>query len=341
MRNATRQQYNALGQQIARVHEVDDVRQQFSIAPSVEQRWQDKIVEQSTFLPQINVITVDDMEGQNILGFAAGPVSGRTDVSVDGNERTPRNVLGMAQYGYKLAQTDSDVYLPYSTLDAWARFKDFAQRYTRYVQDRIANDRELVGWYGEQVADTTDLATYPMLQDVNKGWLQYMREKCPGNVLQEGATAGELRIGEGGDYINLDVAVNDLLQGIPLYLRKDLQVLVGDELIAQERAALFAAVGGKPTEKNAMNTALAVLGGLPWQTPSNFPGRGLVITSTKNLSIYTQGSSWRRNLKDKPEKNRTEDYNSRNEGYVVENPKAMVAWDFKNVMVKSADGSWS
>ncbi len=330
MNSQTRTAYHAFCASLARVHNGPSGAEQFTIEPSIEQRLQDAIVEQSTFLPQINVITVDEMKGQNILGSASGPVSGRTDTSGTA-ERTPRNVLGLASYSYELHQTNSDVYLRYPTMDAWARFGDLGQRYTRYVQERIANDREIIGWHGTSAADTTDLTTNTLMEDVNKGWLQFMRENKAANILTEGGTSGKIILGDGGDYANLDLAANDLLQGIPTYLRKDLVVLVGSELIANEKALLLAAVKDTPTEKNAMNTAMAVIAGMPWQTPSNFPARGLVITPLKNLSIYVQGGTWRRNLKDKPEKDRVEDYNSRNEGYVVETPEAFVGWEFGNV----------
>lgn len=104
----------------------------------------------------INVITVDELSGENILGSASGPVSGRTDTSKDGKERTPRDVLGLASYKYQLYQTNSDVFMRYATMDAWAKFPDMPERYARYVQARIANDRELIGWYGTSAAADTD-----------------------------------------------------------------------------------------------------------------------------------------------------------------------------------------
>jgi hypothetical protein len=66
-----------------------------------------------------------------------------------------------------------------------------------------------------------------------------------------------------------------------------------------------------------------------------------VITSLDNLSIYMQSGTWRRHIKDKPEKDRVEDYNSRNEGYVVETPEKLVAVEFDNVTVPQSDGSWA
>lgn len=340
MNTLSRQKYEQLKGILTKSYGVTCVTKEFSLEPSVEQRLQDKIVEQSTFLSKINVITVDEMKGQNILGYASGPASGRTDTSGE-KERLPRNLLGMDSVGYELFKTDSDVYLLYATMDAWARFTDFAERYTRYVQERIANDRELIGWHGEKAAADTDIKTYPLLQDVNKGWLQYMRENRPANILSEGDTAGKIRIGVGGDFTSIDHAVCDLKQAIPSWLRKDLVVLVGDELVGAEATRLYQAIVDDPVKKLSATQSLNLFGGLPWDTPSNFPSRGLVITSYKNLSIYVQAGSWRRHLKDKPEKNRAEDFNSRNEGYVVENPDAFVGLEFENVELPDGNGGWA
>lgn len=336
MRDQTRKLFNILCARLATGYGVANVSEQFSISPSVQQLLKDKIVEASTFLPRINILTVDELKGENILAGASGPVTGRTDTT-GAAERTPHDVLGLDKYTYELAATQSDVYMRYNTVDAWAKFKDMAERYARYVQERIASDMEIIGWNGISVAATTNLVTNPMLQDVNKGWLQYMRENKPANVLPQGDVAGKIRFGAGGDFVNLDVAVHDLLQGIPPYLRQDLVALIGTDLIAQEKSALMAAVGGKPTEKTLAQLSLTTFGGLPWKTPSNFPARGLVITSLNNLSIYQQDGSWRRQIVDNPKKDRIEDYNSRNEGYVVETPEKLVAWEFNNVKL---EGEW-
>lgn len=338
MRDLTRTQFNQLCTAMAATYGVPSVTQQFAVSPTIEQRLLDKITEQSTFLPKINTVPVDDLEGETLLGSANGPVSGRTDTAAD-KERVPRNVLGLDSYRFKLMQTNTDVYMRYATMDAWAKFPDLGDRYSNYVQRRVANDRELVGWYGTSAAPNTDLAANPLLQDVNKGWMQYMRDNKPANILAQGEAAGQIRIGKGGDWAGLDEAVNDLLQGIPLYMRSNLVALVGDELISREKAAIFAAVAGNPMEKTFMAQALTTLGGLPWETPSNFPGRGLVITSYDNLSIYMQNGSWRRKIEDNPKKDRIEDYNSRNEGYVVETPEKFVAVEPANVKLPNAAGS--
>lgn len=340
MNKITRLAFHDMEARLAKAYSVENVRETFSVEPTVEQKLQDKIVEQSTFLPHINVITVDEITGQNILGSASGPASGRVDTTVDGNERTPRDLLSLAAHSYLLSQTNTDVYMGYATMDAWAKFPDLAERYMRYVQERIANDRELIGWHGTSAAKDTDLGANPLMEDVNKGWMQYVREELIANILTTGEkAAGEIRIGVGGDFENIDHAVVELTEGIPQYLRKNLVALIGSELVGREKAVIAKAMGQTPTEKTLTSAALANFGGLPWDTPSNFPGRGLVITSLDNLSIYVQSGSWRRNIKDEPKKNRVEDYNSRNEGYVVETPEKFVAVEFSKVKLLQPDGT--
>ncbi|MGB3222536.1 MAG: phage major capsid protein, P2 family [Desulforhopalus sp.] len=341
MKEITRKLYNSMSLRIAKTYGVDSVIRPFAATPELEQRLQDKIVELDDFLQKINVITVGDKEGQNILGSASGPSSGRTDTSVEGNERSPKDLLGLDTYAYNCRQTNSDVYMRYATMDVWAKFKDLPERYARYLQQRIANDRCLIGWFGESAAVETDLVANPLMEDVNEGWLQYMRDKLPANILTEGGTVGEIRIGTDGDFLNLDHAVADLVEGIPQYLRQDLVVLIGSELMAQEKSVLYQAIAAAPTEKTLATASLSTFGGIPAATPNNFPARGLVITSYKNLSIYVQEGTWRRHMKDKPEKDRVEDFNSRNEGYVVETPEKFVGVDFKNVKLPDGIGGWA
>ncbi len=340
MRTTTRQLFSALCATLAANYGVPSVMIAFTVAPAVAQALLDKIVEQASFLPKINILSVDELVGENLLGYANATVTSRTDTSQADKERTPRNVLGLGKYGYTLLQTNADVALRYALMDAWAKFPDFQARYARYVQQRMANDMELIGWHGTSAAATTDPAVNTLLQDVNKGWMQYMRDNLPANILAEGETAGLIKIGEGGDWPNLDVAVNDLLQGIPEYMRRGLVAFIGSDLIAREKATLFAAVGSKPTEKAAMSASLTTFGGLPWETPSNFPGRGLVITSYDNISIYRQSNSLRRQIVDNPKKDQIEDYSSRNEGYVVETPEKFVAVEFANVRLPDGAGAW-
>ena len=71
-----------------------------------------------------------------------------------------------------------------------------------------------------------------------------MRDNLPANILAEGAAgSGLIKIGEGGDWPNLDVAVNDLLQGIPEYMALAAVMGVLSAAIAVNKIALLA-LGG-------------------------------------------------------------------------------------------------
>ncbi|WP_431483559.1 P2 family phage major capsid protein, partial [Pseudomonas solani] len=73
----------------------------------------------------------------------------------------------------------------------------------------------MVGWHGTHVAADTNIQIFPLLQDVNKGWLQIVREQAPQQILAAGdAVAGKISLGGNGDYANLDALVHDVKQMI-------------------------------------------------------------------------------------------------------------------------------
>ena len=58
------------------------------------------------------------------------------------------------------------------------------------------------------------------------------------------------------------------------------------------------------------------------------------------MLFRSQEDTWRRQVEDNPKKDRIDDFNSRNEGYVVEVLEQFVALEFKddNVKVPNAAG---
>lgn len=313
-------EYCALRVAIAETYSVDDASQQFSVEPSIAQDLNDKITEKSDFLGRINVLGVSEIKGEKVMLGVSGPVTSRTNTKT--TDREARDVSGLDKLGYELFPTESDVGLPYAKIDAWAKFPDFAERYTAAVQKQIALDRIMIGWHGTHAAPQSDMAQFPMLQDVNIGWLQIAREQIPAQVLKEGAVAGKVTLGEGGDYANLDALVHDVKQMIDPVHRDagDLIAIIGSDLLAHDKGKLYAKQGDTPTEKERIEGAqvIATYGGLPSFVIPFYPVDGVVVTSWDNLSLYFQASSWRRQLVENPKRSRTEDYNSRNEGYVIE-----------------------
>jgi P2 family phage major capsid protein len=305
---------------IAETYGVPLSSKMFSVEPSIAQELNDAITAKADFLQRINVIPVTEIKGEKVFIGVSGPVTGRTNTKT--TDREAKDASELENSTYELSSTESDVGLPYAKIDAWAKFPDFHQRYSAAVQKQIALDRIMVGFHGVKAAAQTDIEAYPMLQDVNKGWLQQLREQAPQQVLKEGKDAGKVTLGPDGDYANLDALVHDTKQMVDERLRDggDLIAIIGTDLLAADKAKLYAKQGDTPTEKERIEDAqvIATYGGLPSFSVPFFPVNGVLVTSWDNLSIYFQDSSWRKQTVDNPKRSRVEDYNSRNEGYVIE-----------------------
>jgi P2 family phage major capsid protein len=305
---------------IAENYGVELASKMFTVEPTIAQELNEAITAKSDFLQRINVIGVSEIKGQKVFLGVAGPVTGRTNTKT--TDREAKDGSALDDTTYELFSTESDVSLPYAKIDAWAKFPDFHQKYSAAVQKQIALDRIMIGFHGTTAAAQSDIVAHPMLQDVNKGWLQIAREQIPQQVMTQGLTAGKVELGEGGDYANLDALVHDTKQMVDERLRDggDLIAIIGSDLLAADKAKLYAKQGDVPTEKERIEDAqvIATYGGLPSFSVPFFPVNAVVVTSFDNLSIYFQDSSWRKQTIDNPKRSRVEDYNSRNEGYVIE-----------------------
>ncbi|SMD00668.1 phage major capsid protein, P2 family [Pseudomonas sp. URIL14HWK12:I5] len=314
------QMYAAMQVAMAETYGVEVVTRMFSVEPSIAQELNDAITAKADFLQRINILPVTEIKGQKVFLGTSGPVTGRTNTKT--TDREAKDASALDQDSYELSSTESDVSLAYAKIDAWAKFPDFHQKYSAAVQKQIALDRIMVGFHGTHAAAQTDMTQYPLLQDVNKGWLQQAREQVPAQVLKEGAVAGKVTMGVGGDYANLDALVHDTKQMIDERVRDggDLVAIIGSDLLAADKAKLYTSQGSTPTEKERIESqqVIATYGGLPAFSVPYFPVNAVLVTSFDNLSIYYQDTSWRKQTVDNPKRSRVEDYNSRNEGYVIE-----------------------
>ncbi len=314
------QMYAAMQVAMAETYGVEVVTRMFSVEPTIAQELNDAITAKADFLQRINITPVSEIKGQKVFLGTSGPVTGRTNTKT--TDREAKDASALDQDTYELSSTESDVSLAYAKIDAWAKFPDFHQKYSAAVQKQIALDRIMVGFHGTHAAAQTDMTAYPLLQDVNKGWLQQAREQVPAQVLKEGAVAGKVTMGVGGDYANLDALVHDTKQMIDERVRDggDLVAIIGSDLLAADKAKLYTSQGSTPTEKERIESqqVIATYGGLPAFSVPYFPVNAVLVTSFDNLSIYYQDTSWRKQTVDNPKRSRVEDYNSRNEGYVIE-----------------------
>ena len=320
MRNETRLVYNALLSQIARLNGVAEVGKQFNVAPTIQQRLESKMQESSDFLGKINMTPVVEAQGAKLGLGVSGPVASRTNT--DNADRQTRDVSTLDSKGYQCVQTNFDTHLKYQKLDAWAKFPDFQTRVAMAILRRQALDRIMIGFNGTSIAATTDLATNPLLQDVNKGWLQYLRDNAPERVMTEGATADKVVVGATGDFKTLDGLVYDATHSLLDSWHAeagDLVAIVGRGLMHDK---LFPLVDSQtaPTEMLAADIVRSQrrLGSLAAVTVPYMKAGAILVTSLKNLSIYYQDGSRRRAVIDNPKRDRIETFESSNDAFVVE-----------------------
>lgn len=321
MRNETRKLYNALLQQIASINGVEDAAVKFSVAPSVQQRLETRMQESSDFLKRINILGVTEQKGQK-LGLGIGsPIASTTNTA--SQDRQPIDPTTLDETGYECTQTNSDTYIPYAKLDAWAKFPDFQTRVRDAIVRRQALDRIMIGFNGVSRAATSDRGANPLLQDVNKGWLQHYREQAPERVLKDGATAGVIKVGgTGADYANLDALVMDAVSSLidPWY-RQDTQLvaILGANLLHDKYFPLVN-VNQPPSEQLAADLVISQkrVGGRTAVAVPFVPDDAILVTRLDNLSIYYQEGARRRAVIDNPKRDRIENYESSNDAYVVE-----------------------
>ncbi|RKU01833.1 phage major capsid protein, P2 family [Burkholderia sp. Nafp2/4-1b] len=321
MKKQTRHAYRKYVAQIARLNDTDDVSHKFAVEPSVQQTLETKIQESSAFLNRINILPVTELEGEKLGLTIAGPIASRTDTTKAA--RQPVDPSAMDSQRYRCEKTDYDTAIPYRKLDAWAKFPDFQQRIRDVIVQQAALDRIMIGWNGERAAPTTDRSAHPLLQDVNIGWLQQYRARATQRVLHEGGKeTGKVLIGQGGDYANLDALVMDLVSSmLDPWFQEDtgLVVICGRELLHDKYFPIVNATQA-PTERLAADLIVSQkrIGNLPAVRVPFFPRHALMVTKLANLSIYYQEGARRRTLKEVPERDRIENYESSNDAYVVE-----------------------
>jgi len=323
MRNETRLQYDAYLTQLQTLNGVPSAEHAFTVEPRVQQKLETRIQESSAFLNSINTIGVRELKGDKVGIGVSSTIASRTDTTGD-KSRVPRDVHALDSRGYECVQTNFDTAVGYALLDAWAGFPDFQTRLRDSIVQRQALDRLMIGFHGESAAATTNRTTAPLLQDVNIGWLKHYRVSAPDRVLGKGKAGGNIKVGTatGTDYRNLDAVVFDAVsQLIDPWHRKHpgLVAILGRDLMHDKYFPLVNA-DQPPTEKLATDLILSQhrVGGLKAVEVPYIPDGTILITSLKNLSLYWQIGGRRRYLKEAPENNRIENYESSNDAYVVE-----------------------
>ncbi len=322
--------FRAMQERLAKTYDVQTVASMFNVSVPRALALIDAIQKSVDFLMRVSVVTVTDTTGDIVMLHAPQSVAGRTDTTQPGKERIPQIVGNKTKRTYKVEQTNSDIGLRYSDVDAWRRFPDYDQRILRMIYRRIGLDQLLVGWYGRSCAVNTDRATNPLLQDVNHGWFYDLETNKPENFIT--GEGEKLKLGKGGDWANLDALAYDLLSLIPEEHRTGNEVvIVGRRIVSWECGKIFAKHGQTPSEKTRFNLLDKTYGGVPAEIPACFPDTGIMVTDPANLQIYAQEGSYRRQLIDNPRKDQIEHYQSNNECYRIADLDAVAAVKFDDI----------
>lgn len=327
MNKEARLKFNQYKQRIAELNNVDNESlQSFTVEPSVAQTLESKIQENSSFLQCINIVPVDQQKGETIGLGVSSPIAGRTDTTQ--GERKPTDPTSLSGKGYECAQTNFDTVIRYARIDMYAKFADFQQRIRDAILKRQSLDRIMIGFHGIKREKTTDKGKYPLLEDVNIGWLQKIRDEAPEKVFSkiigdDGQVASEtVKIGKNEEYKNIDALVMNVVDElIDPWFQDDTELVVicGRKLLSDK---YFDVVNQDQPNSEKISADLIIsqkkIGNLPAVRVPFFPAKSMLITRLDNLSIYIQEGTRRRSIIDNPKRDQIENYESVNEDYVVE-----------------------
>lgn len=320
MRKQTRELFNQHMAKLAEINGVASVAEKFSVEPSVQQTLESKIQQSSEFLNKINIYLVQQMKGEAIGIGIARPVASRTNTQSKEREAGDPTILDSRQY--ECTQTNFDTAIGYAKLDQWAKFPDFYARFRDLIIKRQALDRIMIGFNGTSIAADTNIESNPLLQDVNKGWLQLQREQNESRTLKAGKDSATIQIGKDGDYANLDALVMDMVDELIDEVHQnnpDLVVITSRKMVADKYFPLV-----NKDQPNTESLAADVIisqkrmGNLPVYAVPFMPEGTILVTTFDNLSIYVQEGARRRTVIDNPKRDRIENYESSNEGYYIE-----------------------
>lgn len=344
-RRALDQHYEVI-RQVNAVGSAHDVSKKFAVNPTVEQSLESLMQESVEFLQMINVVGERDLKGQVVGMNVRKRLAYRK--SRANLPRRPEYAGELSERSWELFTSLFDTWIPWETIDQWAKFEDFSARYSRHVAQQIGLDRICIGWNGETAAADTDRVANPDLEDMNIGWMQKLRLERPDHVMgralvgvapNQTATGAAVPINVGNGaatYKNIDALAYDLISGMPSWARKstDLVVICGSKLVddkyfPQINRPLAATVDGQPvvSDENVgkIIQSQKQIGGRPAIMVPEFPENAMVITPLKNLTIKYQEGARRRFIREEPENMAgLADYNSSNEGYVIESTDFMV-----------------
>ncbi|MCL1123536.1 phage major capsid protein, P2 family [Shewanella surugensis] len=322
---------------MAKSYGVTVVDKQFSVTAPMELKLRAALLESVAFLKLITMHPVLQIQGQVIKVGNTAIATGRKK---DGRFASGQ---GMTGHDYSLAATDSCAEVTWDMLASWANSgntNQFMMLMSQNATMRFALDMLRIGFNGVSVSVDSDPEANPLGEDVNKGWLQIVKEKAPDQIMTDPVYFNPDAIGplKEGEYKTLDALINEMKNTLIHPSLRDhpgLSVLVGSDLTAAAETKMMNAAD-KPTEQVALAQLSSGYGGLRAYTPPFFPGKRIQLCFPKHLHIYTQKGTSHRKAENVEDRKQHEDKYWRYEGYGVEEFEGFAAIDEANMHIGAA-----
>lgn len=350
-----RQKLNEFFALMRKTYGVDDLTEEFTVTPTLEQRLETRIQESSSFLQQISVQGVEQLAGATVGMSFSGFIGKRTHTK-GGHDRKAVDPHSLGEKAYMCHESEYDLMIDWATVDQWAKFKDFYRKWAAGVSQQIALNRIMVGFWGQYESQETSNAGYTaaggtvhdMGQDFHEGWLQYIIRNAPEKVwgMNPDGTVDPIRVGPGGEYENMDALVFDLRHEVlPRAYRKapDMVAMLGDKAYKAEVLRLYNANGDTASEKKPLDMYLQqyTFGRTPVADVPYFPEYGMLITPPRNLAYYYQTGSRRRSIEDNKHRKCVEDFQFLREDFVVEDLDQVAMVHPDAIQVPDGAGGWA
>jgi P2 family phage major capsid protein len=289
-----------------------------TVTPQEAQRIEQKLREQYAFLGMINTIFTNDSAGEIIHWSNAKTLSKRTTVALtNGDLRRPEAVSAPTGRDYALTDHEMDVVVTWNEILRWGeKSGEVFSEYRNFITRSRAASILRVGFWGQSynALVNSNIGTHTMGEDVKKGWLQYMIENNPSNVLgiaasttdPKGYTIDPIDIGTSGDFPSIAALVAYMKNTIDRLYRNDtgIRAIVGTELGTYDTTKMTSTAGNTPTERQAVETllSLSTAAGVPMYNPDEFPERALMLVNPMNLQRMVQNDSQERRIEIRDEK---------------------------------------
>ena len=311
MKFETHKKLNAHFQKFAHNLKPDETALSYKIATlesEQEKNFFAKLKENDLF-QILTLVPVNYAHGEAI-GFIQG-MPGTTDT--EQFARKPKLLANRLMYFCQQMNIDSRI--KYDKLNNFVHTElDFVEEFERYLDKHLLGSVLMVGLNGTHRADNSSPDTALHCQDVQKGWLQKIRDHAAQNSGQGVLNVGV--IGESGKYKTISKAIKaGLMQIKPIYADGDLIAICGRNVIEDE-----AIENNKDELEGQFITRLQkLLGGCKAITVPHFPPNAILLTRLDNLALYVHRNNIRRGFIEEPEFDMLSHYFSFNIDFIVEN----------------------